>query len=49
MHGRHWWPKVRIAEIAEGCERIIVIDGCPVNCAKVIREQAVLMLIATSF
>ncbi|QLC49700.1 zinc-binding protein [Methanolobus zinderi] len=25
---------------AEGCERIIVIDGCPVNCAKETMEQA---------
>lgn len=25
---------------AEGCERIIVIDGCPVNCAKATMEQA---------
>ncbi|WP_406657680.1 putative zinc-binding protein [Methanolobus sp. ZRKC2] len=25
---------------AEGCERVVVIDGCPVNCAKETMEQA---------
>ncbi len=25
---------------AEGCESIIVIDGCPVNCAKATMEEA---------
>ena len=29
-----------LVKSAEACERIIVIDGCPVNCAKATMEEA---------
>ncbi|ETA66696.1 MAG: hypothetical protein PWQ51_2000 [Methanolobus sp.] len=32
--------KTGLLKSAEGCERIIVIDGCPVNCAKATMEEA---------
>ncbi len=32
--------RLGLLKSAEGCERIIVIDGCPVNCAKETMEQA---------